>query len=197
MLEHIEGYVFEAYGTLFDSAGKTTSTCESIYPGKGRDIAKIWYEKTLEYTWTCSLMERKADFNDVISRALETSLRTLGLNLNFEDFGKILNSFMELEAYPDANETLMELNRLNKPFTIISDGSHKMLFHLINKTKLSQLNEEVKEGMVISAEELGVFKPNKAVYQAAQKKNVQDLSRESRLCNFQLLGRCWSEGSWI
>jgi len=106
----------------------------------------------------------------VISRALETSLRTLGLSWTVDGFGKIVNSFMELEAYPEANETLMELNKLNKPFTIVSDGSHNMLFHLINKTKLSQLNEEVKEGMVISAEELGVFKPNKAVYQAAQKK---------------------------
>jgi len=170
MQGHIEGFVFEAYGTLFDSAGKTTKACESYFPGKGGMIAKIWYEKTLEYSWICSLLERKADFNDVISRALETSLKSSGLKWNPDEFNKILNSFQELEEFPDAHETLMELNRLNFPFKIVSDGSRNMLLHLLNKTKLCQIKEEAKEEMVISAEENGFFKPNKAVYQAALKK---------------------------
>jgi len=169
-LGQFDGYVFEAYGTLFDSGGKTSSACESFFPGRGRDIAKIWYKKTLQYTWICSLMERKADFKEVISRALETSLRTWDLQWSFDDFFKIVDSFTELEAFQDVQDTLIELTKLKKPFTIVSDGSRSMLLQLINNTKLSEFSEDAKEEMVISAEEVGVFKPNKAVYQAAQKK---------------------------
>ena len=73
----IRGYVFDAYGTLFD----VHSVVEA-----GREITSdpvtlsaTWRQKQLEYTWLRALMGTYADFWVVTESALRYAIRRLGL----------------------------------------------------------------------------------------------------------------------
>ena len=57
----IKGFVFDAYGTLFD-VYSVTALCEQLFPGKGAALAQLWRVKQLQYAMMRSLMGRHRDF---------------------------------------------------------------------------------------------------------------------------------------
>src|SRR5919204_241944 len=82
----IAGYVFDAYGTLFD----VHSVIEA-----GRDItadplalSTLWRQKQLEYTWLRSLMDRYQDFWAVTEAALRYAVRRLDLLASEAQIGR-------------------------------------------------------------------------------------------------------------
>ena len=73
----IRGYVFDAYGTLFDvhsvvEAGREI-TSDPV------SLSATWRQKQLEYTWLRALMGRYEDFWAVTEAALRYAIRRLGL----------------------------------------------------------------------------------------------------------------------
>ena len=73
----IRGYVFDAYGTLFDvhsvvEAGRAI-TSDPVA------LSTMWRQKQLEYTWLRALMGRYDDFWAVTQAALRYTIRHLGL----------------------------------------------------------------------------------------------------------------------
>jgi 2-haloacid dehalogenase len=45
----IRGVLFDAYGTLFDIYAISV-VADSIWPGRGAEVAAVWREKQMEYT---------------------------------------------------------------------------------------------------------------------------------------------------
>jgi 2-haloacid dehalogenase len=75
----IRGYVFDAYGTLFDvhsviEAGRAVTADPAT-------LSALWRQKQLEYTWLRALMGTYVDFWAVTEAALRHTLRRLGLAL--------------------------------------------------------------------------------------------------------------------
>ena len=73
----LRGYVFDAYGTLFDvhsvvEAGRALTDDPLA-------LSMLWRQKQLEYTWLRSLMGRYEDFWAVTEAALRHSVKRLGL----------------------------------------------------------------------------------------------------------------------
>jgi len=73
----IRGYIFDAYGTLFDvhsvvEAGRAIT-------GDPITLSMTWRQKQLEYTWLRALMGRYEDFWAVTEAALRHTVRRLGL----------------------------------------------------------------------------------------------------------------------
>ena len=73
----IRGYVFDAYGTLFDvhsvvEAGREITSDPAT-------LSTTWRQKQLEYTWLRALMGAYADFWVITEAALRYAIRRLGL----------------------------------------------------------------------------------------------------------------------
>ena len=73
----IRGYIFDAYGTLFDvhsvvEAGRAIT-------GDPITLSMTWRQKQLEYTWLRALMGRYEDFWAFTEAALRHTVRRLGL----------------------------------------------------------------------------------------------------------------------
>ena len=73
----IRGYIFDAYGTMFDvhsvvEAGRAIT-------GDPISLSMTWRQKQLEYTWLRALMGRYEDFWAVTEAALRHTVRRLGL----------------------------------------------------------------------------------------------------------------------
>ena len=162
-LEGIRACVFDAYGTLFDVGSPVQKLALEI-GDKATDLAVLWRQKQLEYTWLRSLMGVHADFWHVTGDALDFSLEALQI----EDPGlrdELMTLYLKLDAYPDAAEALKALRAKGKRMAILSNGSPSMLDSAVRAAGL-----EKSFDMVLSVEDVGIYKPSRRVYRHAMQK---------------------------
>ena len=167
-LEGIRACVFDAYGTLFDVNSPVQKLATEIGE-KATDLAVLWRQKQPEYTWLRSLMGVHADFWHVTGDALDFSLEALKI----EDVGlrdELMTLYLKLDAYPDAVEALKFLRAKGKRMAILSNGSPSMLDSAVRAAGL-----EKSFDMILSVEDVGIYKPSRRVYRhAMQKLQIQD-----------------------
>ena len=156
----IRGCVFDAYGTLLD-VNAAARRCRDDLGDRWEELAAVWRAKQLEYTWLRSLMGRYADFRQVTGEALDYALERYGLtDPTLRD--KLMDLYMRLDAYADAEATLTALRGRGLRTAILSNGSPDMLDAAVDSARLKPLLDEV-----LSVDALGVYKPHPSVYQLA------------------------------
>ena len=156
----IKAFVFDAYGTLYDVQSVAAVT-DAAFPGYGGYITQVWRLKQLEYTWLRSLMGRYEDFETVTRESLGYTLRTLGLEPEPHLFDRIVETYSNLEPYPDALEALGALGTYR--LAILSNGSPAMLNALVRNTGLERFLEAT-----LSVDERRVFKPDPRAYEIVE-----------------------------
>jgi len=162
-LEGIKACVFDAYGTLFDVHGPVSKLAAEIGP-KADELSKLWRQKQLEYSWLRSLMGVHADFWKVTGDALDYALAACAI----DDPGlkdELMVFYLKLDAYPDAAAALTAVRAKGKRTAILSNGSPSMLDSAVRAAGLEKLIE-----MVLSVEDVGIYKPSRRVYRHAQHK---------------------------
>ena len=152
----VRALVFDAYGTLFDVHSISTD-CESLFPGKGAELSRLWRTKQLEYTWLRSLMGRYSEFEAITRDALGIACRTLGLDLTQSDAMQLMGGYRQLQPFPEVKDALVALQ--GRKLAILSNGSPAMLYAVVKHAGLSTLLQSV-----ISVDELKMFKPHPSVY---------------------------------
>jgi 2-haloacid dehalogenase len=159
----VDAAVFDAYGTLFD-VNSIDGIAERLYPGHGHELTQLWRSKQLEYTWLQSLMQsahqRRDDFAAVTAHALDYAVERLGLAPSSAARHRLLDAFLDLIAFPDAEPTLAALAPL--PRIILSNGTREMLEPLAAATGLARHLDTI-----LSVDAAGIYKPSPRVYQLA------------------------------
>jgi 2-haloacid dehalogenase len=151
----IRGYVFDAYGTLFDvhsvvEAGRALT-------GDPLALSTLWRQKQLEYTWLRSLMGRYEDFWAVTEAALRYSVRRLGLTASETQLATLMDAYNRLACFPDVGDGLARL--ADRPRAILSNGAPRMLAAAVASAGLSGALDHV-----ISVDRVRIYKPAPAVY---------------------------------
>jgi 2-haloacid dehalogenase len=151
----IRGYVFDAYGTLFDvneviDAGREITSDPAA-------LSIIWRQKQLEYTWLRSLMGRYEDFWSVTAAALRYAIRRLGLTPTEAQIANLLDAYLTLACFPEVKEALARLD--GRPRAILSNGSPRMLDAAVTSSGLGPLLQHV-----ISVDAVKTYKPSPTVY---------------------------------
>src|SRR5437899_802930 len=151
----IRGYVFDAYGTLFD----VHSVVEA-----GREITRdpaalsaTWRQKQLEYTWLRALMGRYEDFWGVTEAALRHAIRRLGLTASDAQLRRLMDAYLAPACFPDVRGALERLE--GRPRAILSNGSPRMLEAAVGSSGLGRYLQHV-----ISVDAVRTYKPAPAVY---------------------------------
>jgi 2-haloacid dehalogenase len=166
--QRVKALVFDAYGTLFE-VSSVISVCDEFFPGHGKELSQIWRAKQLEYTWLRSLMGRYEDFWKVTEDALIFVCKTLNLPCESPVCDRLMEAYLHLDTYPEVRYALSALS--NYLLAILSNGSSRMLEAMVKNTGL--------EGMfthIISADEVGIYKPSPRIYQLAVQKMGVDIS---------------------
>jgi 2-haloacid dehalogenase len=158
----IKAVVFDAYGTLYDIQSVATVT-EEAFPGYGDIITQIWRIKQLEYTWLRSLMRRYEDFSVITRDSLGYTLRILGLSHDDGVFARIMEKYLHLDLYPDANAALDALR--GRKLAILSNGSTDMLGALVRNSGLDRVLDAT-----ISIDSRKIFKPSPDAYTLIEEK---------------------------
>ena len=151
----IRGYVFDAYGTLFDvhsvvEAGRAIT----------RDpvaLSTMWRQKQLEYTWLRALMGTYADFWVVTEAALRYTIRRLGLTASEAQVRRLMEAYLSLACFPEVKAALRPL--AGRPRAVLSNGAPSMLAAAVAASGLTPLLEHV-----ISVDRVKTYKPSPLVY---------------------------------
>lgn len=154
----IRAFVFDAYGTLFDTQS-IAAAVEGSFPGQGDLITQIWRQKQLEYSWLRTAMDLHADFGTVTREALAYALGTVASDWRDETLERLCAAYDRLELFPDARETLASLRQFR--LAILSNGSPAMLSALLGHCGIEDYFEAV-----VSTDPTGRYKPHPDVYGA-------------------------------
>jgi len=156
----IQALVFDAYGTLLDpeSIGQQLS---AFLPSEAEAVMKVWRQKQLEYTWLRTLMQRYKDFYALTEEALHFALQACECSLNEESIRRIMSSYCELQAYPDALPSLSELSDQYQ-LAILSNANPSLLERAARHTGL-----EAHLHRILSADQARMYKPRPEVYALA------------------------------
>jgi len=151
----IRGYVFDAYGTLFDvhsvvDAGREITADPAA-------LSSLWRQKQLEYTWLRALMGRYEDFWSVTEAALRHAVRRLGLAASETQLRRLMDAYLSLACFPEVAAALARL--AGRPRTILSNGSPKMLAAAVASSGLAASLDHV-----LSVDAVKTYKPAPAVY---------------------------------
>ena len=154
--------IFDAYGTLFDVAAAARVAAEKPgqdhWAAKWPAIAEDWRAKQLQYTWLRAIMDQHTPFWEVTKDGLDWALEKNGLDdpVLRED---LLALYWELPAYREVPKMLATVKAMGKTTGILSNGSPDMLDGAVDSAVIGEWLDGV-----LSVEDVGVFKPAKAVY---------------------------------
>jgi 2-haloacid dehalogenase len=150
-------YVFDAYGTLFDVHAAIARYRTAAGPDAER-FSEIWRLKQLEYSWTLSLAGHYLDFWTLTERALDYAFARVP-TVDRALRAKLLEAYLQLDAYPDARAALAALKTRGLHTAILSNGSPRMLNAAVAASGMASLLDAV-----LSVDAVRVYKPRREVY---------------------------------
>ncbi len=156
----IRACVFDAYGTLFD-VHSAVGRHRGRIGAKADQLSQLWRTKQLEYTWLRSLMGAYVEFGQVTQDGLDYAMETCGID-DAALRTDLMNAYLELDCYPEVRDTLATLKQRGLRTAVLSNGSPRMLQAAVESSVLG----EVLDG-VYSVDEVGIYKPDRRVYQLA------------------------------
>jgi 2-haloalkanoic acid dehalogenase type II len=135
----IRGYVFDAYGTLFDVhsvvvAGRAITSDPAA-------LSATWRQKQLEYTWLRALMGAYVDFWAVTEAALRHTVRRLGLAASDAQMRRLMEAYLSLACFPEVPVALERL--AGRPRAVLSNGAPTMLAAAVASSGLARHLEHV------------------------------------------------------
>ena len=161
-MKNIKAIIFDAYGTLFD-VNSAAEKCRDKIGDKWEGFANHWRTTQLEYTWLRSLMKRHKDFWQITEDSLDKSMSVFKIDNSMKE--ELLNLYKILSPFEEVPEVLKSLKEKNFKLAILSNGTPKLLNHLVSTNNLQNIFDDI-----FSIEEVKIYKPDSRVYDLPTKK---------------------------
>ncbi|MFO0893226.1 MAG: haloacid dehalogenase type II, partial [Isosphaeraceae bacterium] len=135
---------------------------ETLFPGRGAELSNVWRTRQFEYQWLRALAGRYVDFSRATEEALAFAAAALKLDLTAEKRERLMGSYLELKAWPDAERVLRSLKRAGLRLAFLSNATPEILEAGIRNSGLGGVFDQV-----LSTDRLRTFKPDPRAYQMA------------------------------
>lgn len=156
----IRALAFDAF-PIFDPRS-VFALAEKLFPGHGAALSDAWRTRQFEYQWLRALSSRYADFGRATEDGLQFAAELLKLDLTPAKRTRLMDAYLELEAWPDAPAALKALRESGLRLAILSNATPRMLHAGIARSGLVDFFEHV-----ISTDAIRTFKPDPRAYQMA------------------------------
>ncbi len=133
---------------------------ENLFPGRGEQLSSAWRTRQFEYTWLRSLSDQYVDFWHVTEDALIFAARSLGLDLGDERRDQLMQSYLQLKAWPDALPALRALQGAGLRMAFLSNFTAQMLDAALRNSGLESFFADH-----LTTDRVRVFKPDSRAYQ--------------------------------
>jgi 2-haloacid dehalogenase len=168
----LEVLAFDLYGTLVDPIAISSELGQVLGDFDGRETARLWRLKQLEYSFRLTAMGHYEDFRWVTSRALDFALAAIGASLPAGQTARLIELYDHLRPFPDAVPALRALAGLGYELAVLSNGSPDMISNCLDNSGLGGFF-----GQRISAGEIRVFKPSPLVYRHAARRLARPVAQ--------------------
>ena len=156
----IEALAFDAF-PIFDPR-PVVALAERLFPGQGAVLGEAWRKRQFEYQWLRALSSRYASFWQATEDSLEFAAEQLQLELTPEKRTRLMNAYLELQAWPDAAGALRALQERGMRLAILSNATPSILAAGVARSGLGDLFEHV-----LSTDAIRTFKPDPRAYRLA------------------------------
>jgi 2-haloacid dehalogenase len=146
------------YFVIFDP-NSVVATAEKVFPGKGMDFTKAWRAKQFEYGFLRSITDRHEDFFKVTEDAMTYTIENMGLQVTDAQRKELLNAYLTLKPWPDAEAGLKKLKDSGIRIITIANFSKEMLQANADNAGIAPLFDEL-----LSTEINKTYKPDPAAY---------------------------------
>lgn len=146
---------------VFD-ARPIATLAEQVLPGHGEEMSALWRTRQFEYTWLRTVGRQYADFWQVTEEALLFSCKSLNLKLTRTDSDRLMQSYLELKAWPDAPAVLKELKAGGLRMAFLSNFTAAMLEQAVKNSGLEGIFADH-----LSTDRVRAFKPDPQTYRMA------------------------------
>lgn len=153
----LRALTFDHYGTLFNKEA-VSALIEEQVPGRGVELARLWFQTTQQYCWLNGMMGRHQTWDELTRRALEFSFRSAGLDLDPVLAGALIDADIHLPPYAEVPAALARLAQ-SFDLWVLSMGSPWMIEKSQEKAGLKDLFKGI-----ISAEQAKIYKPAPGAY---------------------------------
>lgn len=154
----VETILFDSYGTIVDVSAVQRALAEHVEDPAS--VSKIWRERSLLYAMVGNAIEEHRTFYEMNRRALQYALETSDVDLEERTREAILETYHELDVYDDVREGMERLREAGYDLYVLSNGTPEMLDSMVEHAEIGSPLEDT-----ISAEEVGVFKPEAEIYE--------------------------------
>ena len=154
----IKAIAFDAF-VVFDPR-PLVGLAEQLFPGKGEDLSDQWRTRQFEYAWLRVTAKRYVDFWQVTEEALEFAAEEVKLELTREKRDRLMNAFLELNAWPEVMPALQSLMKSGFRLTLLSNLSPAMLAANVAHAGLTGIFEQT-----LSTDQVKTYKPDPRAYQ--------------------------------
>jgi 2-haloacid dehalogenase len=135
---------------------------EQIFPGRGAEMSALWRTRQFEYTWLRTLGRQYEDFLQVTEEALVYSCQSLKLELTKADSDRLMQSYLELKAWPDALAALKRMKTSGLRMAFLSNFTAAMLDRAVKHSGLEGIFDDH-----LSTDLVKAFKPDTQAYRMA------------------------------
>ncbi len=135
---------------------------EKLFPGRGEALGNAWRTRQFEYQWLRALAGQYVDFRQTTQDALVFSARMLGLELSGTSRDQLMQTYLELRAWPEVPAVLRTLKQAGIRLALLSNATAQILESGIAHAGLAGLFDEV-----LSTDRVRTFKPDPRAYRLA------------------------------
>jgi 2-haloacid dehalogenase len=137
-----------------------SARAEELFPGKGADLVDAWRIRQFDYTWLRTLSNSYVDFWQVTEDALVFAANSLKLDLSAQKREQLMQTYLELKAWPDAPPALKSLKEAGIRMAFLSNFTARMLDAAIQNSGLQGYFEAH-----LSTDRVRAYKPDPRAYQ--------------------------------
>src|ERR1700722_10436256 len=136
-----------------------TAMSETLFPGRGQELAAAWKTRQFEYTWLRTLTGSYADFWQVTDEALTFAGEQVGLDITAAKRTQLMAQFVNLRAWPDVLPALTALRQAGLRLAFLNNFSKSMLDANVLSAGLHGFFEEH-----LSTDNVRAYKPDPRAY---------------------------------
>ncbi|HKT26106.1 MAG TPA: haloacid dehalogenase type II [Terriglobales bacterium] len=156
--KRIRAIAFDAL-VIFD-LGIVAKRAEGLFPGKGGELTNIWRTRQFEYTWLRTAGDRYRNFWQVTEDALNYASARMGLHVSGDVHDHLMNSYRELQVWPDVRKTLADLRAQQLRMAFLSNFTAEMIKTNLKAAGLDSFFEDH-----LTTDRVQAFKPSPRAYQ--------------------------------
>ncbi|RDW84811.1 hypothetical protein BP6252_02401 [Coleophoma cylindrospora] len=168
---------FDLYGTLLSTESIAKELATHFGNDKAQSIAALWRRYQLEYTWRMNSMSLYRSFSEITNASLKHALAEHSVSLSEDAIESLMKAYDSLDTFPEVESGLESIASDPKiEAYVFSNGTEAMVGSSVKQSpSLSQHAHIFKN--LITVDEIGVFKPDRRVYEHLAKRVGQEMGK--------------------